>query len=69
MKGGEMDVVVRNWKHLCPTSLHSITIIHVLKLAWRTVQVSLGVSTHHSIPLATSTHTHQSITSHTAYND
>lgn len=63
------DVEVRNWGHFCLTSLHSITIIHALKLAWRTVQVSLGVSTHHNIPLATSPHTHQSITTHTAHND
>lgn len=75
-KGGEADrkrdrrdVVVRDWERLCLTSLHSITINHALKLAWRTVQVSLGVSTHHNIPLATSTHTHQSITPHTAHND
>lgn len=65
------DVVVRNWGggHLCLTSLHSITIIHALKLAWRTVQVSLGVSTNRNIPLATSTHTHWSIIPHTAHND
>lgn len=31
--------------------------------------VSLGVKTHHNIPLATTTHFHQSITPHTAHND
>lgn len=60
----------RQWeKQFCLTSLHSITINHGLKLAWRTVRVSLRVRTHHNIPLATSTHTHQSITPRTANND
>lgn len=56
--GGERErrvVLEGNWEHLCLASLHSITIIHALKLAWRTVRVSLGVSTLHSVPLAIST--------------
>lgn len=32
-------------------------------------EVSLGVNTHHNIPLAATTHFHQSITPHTAHND
>lgn len=54
---------------VCLTSLPSINIIHALKLAWRRVQGRPGVSSHHHIPLATSTHTHQSITPQAAHND
>lgn len=55
------DVAMRNWKHLCLTPLHSVSMNHALKPARRTVQVSLGFSIQHNIPLATFTHTHQSI--------
>lgn len=54
---------------VCLTSLHSINIMHALKLAWRRVQGRPGVSSHQYIPLATSTHTRQSITPQAAHND
>lgn len=56
-RGRGREMVLRNKRHLYLTPVHSITIFHALKLAWRTVQVSLGVSSPHNIPLEASSRT------------